>query len=107
MTWCPLLRSALVTMTAVLSAVAADVLPAADTAVAVATVPPPVFNSGDTAWVLISAVLVLFMTIPGLALFYGGLVRTKNVLTIFCSSLAENNDLSLLFMACPRPCDLV
>jgi len=38
------------------------------------------FDSGDTSWVLISAVLVLFMTIPGLVLFYAGMVRTKNVL---------------------------
>lgn len=37
-------------------------------------------NTGDTAWVLVSSALVLLMTIPGLALFYGGLVRTKNVL---------------------------
>ena len=34
-------------------------------------------NSGDTAWMLVSSVLVLFMTIPGLALFYGGMVRKK------------------------------
>src|SRR5215467_14895637 len=40
----------------------------------------PKIDTGDTAWMLISAALVLFMTIPGLALFYGGLVRTKNVL---------------------------
>lgn len=39
-------------------------------------------NSGDTAWVLISSAIVLMMTIPGLALFYGGLVRAKNVLSI-------------------------
>ena len=39
-------------------------------------------NSGDTAWVLMSSALVLLMTIPGLAFFYGGLVRKKNVLTI-------------------------
>src|SRR5579862_5713167 len=37
-------------------------------------------NTGDTAWVLASSALVLLMTIPGLALFYGGMVRTKNVL---------------------------
>ena len=36
-------------------------------------------NSGDNAWMLTSTVLVLLMTIPGLALFYGGMVRTKNV----------------------------
>src|ERR1035437_10022614 len=39
-------------------------------------------NSGDTAWVLMSTALVLLMTIPGLAFFYGGLVRRKNVLSI-------------------------
>ena len=38
-------------------------------------------NSGDTAWMLTSSVLVLFMTIPGLSLFYAGLVRAKNVLS--------------------------
>src|SRR5215813_10707230 len=40
----------------------------------------PKIDTGDTAWMLTSAALVLFMTIPGRALFYGGLVRTKNVL---------------------------
>ena len=39
-------------------------------------------NQGDTAWMLTSTALVLFMTLPGLALFYGGLVRTKNVLSV-------------------------
>ena len=39
-------------------------------------------NSGDTSWILTSTALVLFMTLPGLALFYGGLVRTKNVLSV-------------------------
>jgi len=42
----------------------------------------PALDSGDTAWMLTSTVLVLFMTIPGLALFYGGLVRSKNVLSV-------------------------
>ena len=42
-------------------------------------------NSGDTAWVLISAALVLFMT-PGLALFYGGMVRSKGVLAVMMQS---------------------
>jgi Amt family ammonium transporter len=42
----------------------------------------PVPNKGDTAWVLVSTVLVIMMTIPGLALFYGGLVRSKNVLSV-------------------------
>ncbi len=45
-----------------------------------AVVAPPQVNSGDTAWILTSSALVLMMTIPGLALFYGGMVRGKNVL---------------------------
>lgn len=40
-------------------------------------------NAGDTAWVIVASALVLFMSIPGLALFYGGLVRRKNVLSVF------------------------
>ncbi len=43
---------------------------------------PPTFNKGDNAWMLTSCVLVLLMTVPGLALFYGGLVRTKNMLSV-------------------------
>jgi Amt family ammonium transporter len=46
------------------------------------TTPPNPINSGDTAWVLISAALVLLMTAPGLALFYGGMVRRKNILSV-------------------------
>jgi ammonium transporter, Amt family len=47
-------------------------------------------NSGDTAWLITATALVLFMTLPGLALFYGGLVRTKNVLSVLmqCFSIA-------------------
>ena len=45
-------------------------------------------NSGDTAWLLTSTALVLFMTIPGLALFYAGMVRKKNVLTTMAHSFA-------------------
>ncbi len=47
-------------------------------------------DKGDTAWLLTSSVLVLFMTLPGLALFYGGLVRSKNVLSVLmqCFSIA-------------------
>ncbi len=44
---------------------------------------PAAVDTGDTAWVLVSSALVLMMTLPGLALFYGGLVRAKNVLNIF------------------------
>jgi ammonium transporter, Amt family len=42
----------------------------------------PTFNKGDNTWMLVSTVLVLMMTIPGLALFYGGLVRSKNMLSV-------------------------
>ncbi|MEY5038443.1 MAG: hypothetical protein RL472_1549 [Pseudomonadota bacterium] len=42
----------------------------------------PVMDKGDVSWMMISSVLVLFMTLPGLALFYGGLVRSKNMLSI-------------------------
>jgi len=45
-------------------------------------------DSGDTAWVLTSTALVLFMTLPGLALFYGGLVRAKNVLSVLVQCFA-------------------
>lgn len=45
-------------------------------------------NSADTAWILTASGLVLFMTVPGLALFYGGLVRTKNVLSILMQCFA-------------------
>ena len=42
----------------------------------------PVMDKGDVSWMMVSTVLVLFMTIPGLALFYGGLVRSKNMLSV-------------------------
>ncbi|MBF0427772.1 MAG: ammonium transporter [Magnetococcales bacterium] len=49
---------------------------------------PPTLNSGDTAWMLTATALVLFMTLPGLALFYGGMVRTKNALSVFMQCFA-------------------
>jgi len=52
----------------------------AEAPAAAAAPPAPTVDTGDTAWMLTSAALVLFMTIPGLFLFYGGLVRSKNVL---------------------------
>ena len=63
-------------MTAVLTGLPALVWPAA------AAAQENGISSGDTAWMLTSTALVLFMTLPGLALFYGGLVRTKNVLSV-------------------------
>ena len=49
--------------------------------------PAPSISKPDTVWVLVSAALVIFMTLPGLALFYGGLVRSKNVLSILIQNL--------------------
>jgi Amt family ammonium transporter len=60
----------------------------AQEAAAPAAPPAPTLNSGDTAWMLASMALVLMMTIPGLALFYGGMVRKMNVLTICMQSFA-------------------
>ena len=59
---------------------AAASAPAADASAAAA--PAPVPNKGDTAWMMVSTLLVILMTVPGLALFYGGLVRSKNMLSI-------------------------
>ena len=55
-------------------------------------------NSGDTAWMLTSTALVLFMTIPGLALFYGGLVRTKNVLSVLMQCFALTSIMTLVWV---------
>jgi Amt family ammonium transporter len=55
-------------------------------------------NSGDNAWVLVSAALVLMMTAPGLILFYGGLVRTKNVLGTMMHSLILMGVVSILWL---------
>lgn len=72
-------------------AVATTVEAVADTAAAVAeavpaapaeAAPAPTANKGDTAWMLVATALVTLMTIPGLALFYGGLVRQKNMLSV-------------------------
>jgi Amt family ammonium transporter len=55
---------------------------AADAATPAPVAAPLVANKGDNAWVMMSAALVILMSIPGLALFYGGLVRTKNMLSV-------------------------
>ena len=57
-------------------------------------------NSGDTAWMLVATALVLFMMIPGLALFYAGLVRSKNVLSILMQCFALTAILSILWLVC-------
>ncbi len=59
-------------------------------------------DSGDTAWILVSTALVLFMTMPGLALFYGGLVRRKNVLSLLMQCLILTSMLSVLWLGSRR-----
>jgi Amt family ammonium transporter len=64
---------------------------------------PPAANAGDTAWLITATALVLFMTIPGLALFYAGLVRSKNVLSILMQCFAITCVVSLLWLAVGYP----
>ena len=71
---------------ATVSAVASTVANAS--AVVAAAVAAPVPNKGDTAWMLIATILVILMTLPGLALFYGGLVRVKNMLSVLAQVFA-------------------
>jgi Amt family ammonium transporter len=72
-------------------AAAAEAAPAAAPA-------PPKIDSGDTAWMLTSSALVLMMTIPGLALFYGGMVRKKNVLATLAQSFGATCIITVLWM---------
>src|ERR1700745_475751 len=58
----------------------------------------PKIDSGDTAWMLTSSALVLMMTIPGLALFYGGMVRKKNVLATLAQSFGATCIITILWM---------
>ena len=57
-------------------------------------------DTGDTAWILTATALVLFMTLPGLALFYGGLVQAKNLLSIFMQCFAIACLVSLVWLVC-------
>ena len=81
-------RVALTALSAFLSATAAM----ADTAT-------PVLDSGNTAWMITATILVLLMSIPGIALFYGGLVRQKNVLSIIMQTMLIVGVISILWVA--------
>src|SRR5205807_7999619 len=79
----------------------APAAPAADAAApvaAAAAAAAPKIDSGDTAWMLTSTALVLMMTIPGLALFYGGMVRKMNVLATVMQSFAVTCLVTVLWM---------
>lgn len=58
-----------------------------------------ILDSGNTAWVIVSTLLVLLMTLPGIALFYGGLVRQKNVLSIIMQCILTVGVVSILWIA--------
>ena len=60
---------------------------------------PSVLNAADTAWMIVATALVLMMTLPGLALFYAGMVRRKNVLATMAQSVGAIALVSLLWMA--------
>jgi Amt family ammonium transporter len=60
---------------------------------------PPAADTGDSAWLITATALVLFMTLPGLALFYAGLVRTKNVLSVFMQCFAITCVVSIAWLA--------
>ena len=81
------LSALLLALLVALPAFAEDAAPAA-AAAAAAVAGPPKIDTGDTAWMLTSTALVLLMTIPGLALFYAGMVRKKNVLATMMQSFA-------------------
>jgi ammonium transporter, Amt family len=77
-------------------AVAAEPAPAAVAAAAPTSPPPP--NKGDTAWMIVATLLVIMMAIPGLALFYGGMVRAKNMLSMLMKVFATFSLLSILWV---------
>src|SRR6188508_2493462 len=78
---------------AAVAATSLSQLAAADTA-------PVVLNNANTAWMLTASALVLFMTLPGLALFYAGLVRTKNVLSVLMQCFSITCLVTLAWVVC-------
>jgi ammonium transporter, Amt family len=83
---------------AVAPAAAPATAAAAAPAPAPAAAPTPVPNKGDTAWMTIATALVVLMTVPGLALFYGGLVRSKNMLSILMQVMVVFSLILVLWM---------
>ncbi len=81
------------------AAIAAEAAPAEATAAVAeeAEEAAPTLDSGDTAWMLTATAIVLFMTIPGLALFYGGMVRSKNILSVLMQCFAAAGLMTVLW----------
>jgi ammonium transporter, Amt family len=89
-------------MKKIIASVAAIVLFAAPILAQTSGMPAktPVADSGDTAWMIVATALVMLMTIPGLALFYGGLVRRKNVLNVLMQCLIITAVISVEWVIC-------
>ncbi|MFN8834026.1 MAG: ammonia channel protein, partial [Betaproteobacteria bacterium] len=85
--------------TAAPAAAADSAAPAAAEAPADAAAEAPKLDSGSTAWMMTATVLVILMTIPGLALFYGGLVRQKNMLSVLMQVFVTFSVLSVVWVA--------
>ena len=92
----PLLAAPIMAVTLGLAGLPGEAL--AQDAAAAAAAPAPTLSAGDTAWMITATALVLFMTIPGLALFYGGMVRKMNVLATVMQSFAICCLASILWM---------
>ena len=97
MTLAKYLSSAVLALAALLIAKLDPAL-AQEAAEAAAEAPKPAIDSGDTAWMLTSTAVVLMMTVPGLALFYGGMVRKKNVLSIIMQCFATTCIVTVAWM---------
>ena len=80
------------------SATPAASAPGASAPAAAAAASAPVPNKGDTAWMLVSTLLVLLMALPGLALFYGGLVRSKNMLSVLMQVMVTFSMIGVLWV---------
>src|SRR5437868_6181478 len=83
--------------TAAFAAAVLGTLLATGSAALAAAPPPDPLSAGDTAWMLTSSALVLMMTIPGLGLFYAGMVRKKNVLATLAQSFGATCIITLLW----------
>ena len=86
-------------MSSAICIVAGIIFAASASAQEVAAAAAPVVDKGDVAWMLTSTLLVLLMTVPGLALFYGGMVRSKNVLSVLAQVICVFSLLVLLWVA--------
>ena len=81
------------------ASVAVEAVAAVAEVAAEAAAPATVVEKGDVSWIMTSTLLVLFMALPGLALFYGGLVRAKNMLSVLMQVMVVFSLISILWVA--------